>query len=927
MNDYNFSQPIPASVDALIQACAYAADHPRLDVLQHEAHVDRSGPKINQHPMAEPLTADEFRDDYMSVLNDEEMIPNVSLDDMKFQHEEENLPVKDTPLEHQPVDELIDAQKDTTNLLPENVKDEINKSKYVNVVKADYKPPLETVFAANIKSKKKKCGLQKNYVLRSIQERKKRLAMALGSPYGQLGTTTPAPPKTRSMTSIGDTIVAPEFEVLACLDLAKKAGWETVTWIYGLILCGLFESPTQIGLWYHVPWRNVEKVYFPVNEPERHWCLAELQISTGVVTFYDTLGWVKGNRRPWWRNMKRNLPQQLTSYLNEHGVLASKGISVEQYEIKYAFPNVVRQADDSGDCGVWERISKKRTKNEAKNDKTGHGMEKRGKDTIVKPEVKRSITSSSNSGSQNLAFISDHSSTNDVNTANVHVSTCSTHVSTASTNNSTACLSDATMYAYLATQPNGSQIVLEDLEQIHEDDLDEMDLKWQLALLSMKARKFYQRNGKKIIINGSDTAGYDKKKVECFNCHKLGHFARECRNPRSQENRSKSQNSSRRLVNVEESSSKAMLAIDGTGFDWSYMADEEDSTNFALMAFSDSEVQNNKTCSKTCLKNFEDLKSSYDKLRIELSKSESDLYSYKKGLESMEERVVFYKKNERMLCDQIAVLKSDASFNESGINALKKQVEILKKEKEDKQFKIENFENASKSLDQLIANQISDKNKMGLGYNAFLHPLTGLFAPPSIDLSNSGLEKFKQPEFKGYGVKVNKDVSENVSKEVKKNSDAQIIEDWVSDCDEDETVVLESLNVQKPKQADQSRKPGLVPFSTARQSFSRTTTPVSAARSFKTAAPKPSVNVGKQKTNAFQKQILLILLKEKRMTSAVGKQGINAVKPTTYWAWRPKIKMINHVYKNTGSCICKQFNYVDPTGRNKSVMAWVPKRN
>ncbi|GKB52768.1 hypothetical protein Tco_0903521 [Tanacetum coccineum] len=188
MNDYNCSQPIPASVDALIHACAYASDHPELDVLQHESHVDRSGPKINEVPTAEALTVDEFRDDYMSVFNDEEIIPNVSLDDMKFQHKEDNFPVKDTPLEHQPVDELNDAQKDSTNLLPENVKDEINKSKYVNVVKADYKPPLETIFA-------------------------KKLAMALGSPYGQLGTTTPALLKSRSMTSIGDTIVAPEFEV------------------------------------------------------------------------------------------------------------------------------------------------------------------------------------------------------------------------------------------------------------------------------------------------------------------------------------------------------------------------------------------------------------------------------------------------------------------------------------------------------------------------------------------------------------------------------------------------------------------------------------------------------------------------------------------------------------------------------------------
>ncbi|GKF65354.1 hypothetical protein Tco_0191871, partial [Tanacetum coccineum] len=116
-------------------------------------------------------------------------------------------------------------------------------------------------------------------------------------------------------------------------------------------------------------------------------------------------------------------------------------------------------------------------------------------------------------------------------------------------------------------------------------------------------------------------------------------------------------------------------------------------------------------------------------------------------------------------CDKIVVLKSDASFNESDINALKKQVERLQKEKEDNQFKIDNFENASKSLDQLIRNQISNNNKKGLGYNAVPPPLTGLFAPPSIDLSNSSLEKFKQPEFEGYGVKVNKGASENVSKE------------------------------------------------------------------------------------------------------------------------------------------------------------------
>nr|GFD56206.1 hypothetical protein [Tanacetum cinerariifolium] len=85
------------------------------------------------------------------------------------------------------------------------------------------------------------------------------------------------------------------------------------------------------------------------------------------------------------------------------------------------------------------------------------------------------------------------------------------------------------------------------------------------------------------------TAGYDKTKVECFNCHKMGHFTKEYRSLWNQESRPRNQDSSRKIVNVEDTSSKAMVAIDEAGFDWSYMADDKVPSNMALMVFLDSE--------------------------------------------------------------------------------------------------------------------------------------------------------------------------------------------------------------------------------------------------------------------------------------------------------------------------------------------------
>ncbi|GJW85291.1 hypothetical protein Tco_0158436 [Tanacetum coccineum] len=274
------------------------------------------------------------------------------------------------------------------------------------------------------------------------------------------------------------------------------------------------------------------------------------------------------------------------------------------------------------------------------------------------------------------------------------------------------------------------------------------------------------------------------------------------------------QDSSRRTVNVEETSSKAMVAINGAGIDWSYMADDEVPTNMALMDFSDSEVHNDKTCSKTCLKSFETLKTQLDNLRIKFNKSEFNLATYKRGLASVEEQLVFYKNNEVIFCEQLAVLKRDISYKDSEISMLKSELEKLKQEKESNQLKIENFDNASKSIDKLIGSQITNKSRKGMGfvsYNVVPPPHTGSFSPPNLDLSYSGLEEFQQPKFEGYGPKTSKSVSEDISNEVRESPDAPLVEELVSDDKLEKKTVFPTVAKIEFVRPKQQEKPGRKP--------------------------------------------------------------------------------------------------------------------
>ncbi|GKD17098.1 ribonuclease H-like domain-containing protein [Tanacetum coccineum] len=94
------------------------------------------------------------------------------------------------------------------------------------------------------------------------------------------------------------------------------------------------------------------------------------------------------------------------------------------------------------------------------------------------------------------------------------------------------------------------------------DNLKEIDLRWQMAMLTIRARIFLKNTRMKFSMNGTETIGFDMSKVKCYNCHKRGHFARECRAPRNQEN--KNRENTRRVVPVETTTSNALVSCDGS---------------------------------------------------------------------------------------------------------------------------------------------------------------------------------------------------------------------------------------------------------------------------------------------------------------------------------------------------------------------------
>nr|GEU49525.1 hypothetical protein [Tanacetum cinerariifolium] len=267
---------------------------------------------------------------------------------------------------------------------------------------------------------------------------------------------------------------------------------------------------------------------------------------------------------------------------------------------------------------------------------------------IYETEVKHS--SSTGTATQNLAFVS--SSNTDI------------------------------IYSFFASQSSSPQLNNEDLKQIDVDDLEEMDLRWQMAMLIMWAKRFLQKTGRNLGTSGPTSLGFDMSKGECYNCYKKGHFVRECRSPKD------------------------------------LKRSEEEPVNYALMAFSSSNSSSDNevpSCSKSYSKAYAQLHTQYDKLIDDFRKSQFDVISYQTGLESVEARLLVYKQNESDFEENIKLLNIKVHLRDTTLVTLRQKLERAKKERDNLKLKLEKFQTSSKNLTELLASQTNEKT--GLGYN------------------------------------------------------------------------------------------------------------------------------------------------------------------------------------------------------------------